>query len=813
MRPLPWRSFVLLMLLCPTGAQGQERPSPIPAAQRAPSIADSLPIKRVVLYKNGVGYFEHLGSVRGNQDVTISFTSGQLNDVLKSLTVLDLNGGRITGVGYGSASPVDRQLGDLRLPVNEKSSLSEFLGALRGARLEVRSGPNVITGRLLSIERKTRTGGGTTLEVDYLALITDTGEVKTTELTPAFSVRLLERGLPGKVDRYLDLIAAGRETDVRRMVISTEGSGERSMFVSYISEVPVWKATYRIVLNPKTGKLPLLQGWAIVDNTVGEDWENVQLSLVAGAPQSFIQNLSQPYYSRRPVVALPVSVTMNPQTFEATLLPGGAVLSGTVTDASGASVPNATVRVYDLGGTLVAEANANTRGYYEFGSLPAGPVRVQINSPGFMTTQITGILASRENPTRRDATLQVGNVSESVTVNAEATTLQTQSSSLSGGARNAGNGSNLGGSGLPLSARNYTGLKPRPGTSTPPPDPSAIDNARASLESAAVAQALGDLFEYKLKEPVTIAKNRSALVPIVQSAINAEKVSVWNERAGLTRPQRALWLTNTSGLTLDGGSFSILEEDTFAGEGIFEPIRPEEKRLISYATDLAVNASSRNQTEQQRITKVAVSHGIMTHISETREKKTYTFRNEDSTARTIVVEHPVRPGYEIRSEAKPAETTAGWMRFRVPVEPKQTASLVIEEARPMQATYALSNLTADQVSFFVSQKTISAPMESAFRKILAQKQAMEDLDTQKQASEDETTKIFDDQQRLRENMKALKGSTDEKILLLRYTRQLNDQEDRLEALRKDSQRLESQRDAAEVTLDKMIQELAFDVTL
>src|SRR6266516_1237051 len=93
--------------------------------------AGRLPIQRVVLYKNGVGYFEHLGRVQGNQEVTISFTSGQLNDVLKSLTVLDLNGGRITGVGYGSATPADKQLGDLRLPVSEKTSLTEFLSALR----------------------------------------------------------------------------------------------------------------------------------------------------------------------------------------------------------------------------------------------------------------------------------------------------------------------------------------------------------------------------------------------------------------------------------------------------------------------------------------------------------------------------------------------------------------------------------------------------------------------------------------------------------------------------------------------------------
>lgn len=283
---------------------------------------NSLPVKRVVLYKNGVGYFEHLGSVQGNQNVTIAFTSGQLNDVLKSLTVLDLNGGRVTRVGYGSAAPIDRQLGDLKLPVNEKTSLTEFLSALRGAKLEVRSGTSVTTGRLLSVERKTRMGSGATLEVDYVSLITDSGEVKTTEVSPGFSVKLLERGLGGKVERYLDLISAGREADLRRMSIATEGTGQRSLFVSYISEVPVWKTTYRLLLGSKGP--PLLQGWAIVDNTIGEDWNQVELSLVAGAPQSFIQNLSQPFYTRRPVVPLPESLNSAPQTFQATLIPGGA---------------------------------------------------------------------------------------------------------------------------------------------------------------------------------------------------------------------------------------------------------------------------------------------------------------------------------------------------------------------------------------------------------------------------------------------------------------------------------------------------------
>jgi len=772
--------------------------------------SQELPIKRVVLYKNGVGYFEHVGSVRDNEDVTISFTSPQLNDVLKSLTVLDLNGGRITGVAYGSAASVDRQLGDLRIPMSEKSSLTEFLEALRGARLEIRSGTSVISGRLLSVERKTRIAGGTTLEVDYVSLVTDGGELRTTELTPSFSVRLLDRGLAGQVGHFLDLVSSRREPDLRRIVVSTAGSGERSLYVSYISEVPVWKTTYRIVLGSKAGQSPLLQGWAIVDNTVGEDWDKVALSLVAGAPHSFIQNLSQPYYARRPVVPLPEAANISPQTYQATLIPGSARLSGVVTDESGAAVPNASVTAYDNNGAIADQTTTNTAGLYEFASLPDGVLRLRIESRGFRSREIAGVATSANRATRQDAQLNIGSTAETVTVQASASQINTETSSISnsrtiGAGKALGSGSGLGGS----ARRGVSGALASPAAVSTVP----VDSARASAQAAALAQELGDLFEYKLKEPVTIQKNRSALVPIVQSSIQAEKISIWNEQAGLPRPQRALWLTNTSGLTLDGGSFTVLENETFAGEGIVEPIRPGEKRLVSYATDLALNASSRNGSEQQRVARVRVSHGVMTHESEVREKKTYTFRNEDTSGRTVVVEHPVRPGYELRGDVRPTESTADWMRFRLQIEPKQTASLVVEEGWPIHTEYMLSNITSAQVALFVTQRSINPAIEEALRRVLAQKKVIDDLDAMKNIREGEMEKIFDDQQRLRENIKALKGTPEEKALLERYTRQLNQQESRLEVLRKESEQFEEQSDSAKEALDKMIQELSFDVKL
>ncbi|HLK19637.1 MAG TPA: carboxypeptidase regulatory-like domain-containing protein [Bryobacteraceae bacterium] len=780
-----------------------------PASAQETNDNSKLPVKRVVLYKNGVGYFEHLGQVHDNQDVAIPFTSGQLNDVLKTLTVLDLNGGRIAGVAYGSSAPLDRQLGDLRLPSSDKTTLAEFLGALRGTKLEARNGTSVITGRLLSVEHKTRVAGGTTLEVDYISLITDTGEIKTTEVSPAFSVRLLEHGLTGKVDRLLDLVSTEREADIRRMVVSTQGTGDRSLFVSYISEVPVWKATYRIVINAK-GSDHLLQGWAIVDNTTGQDWQNIQLSLVAGAPQSFIQNLSQPYYSRRPVVPLPESVMNSPQTFEATLVPGAARLTGIITDPSGGVIANATVRAI-ANGSRVGEVRTDAGGRYEFQSLPDGPMQLQVEAQGFQHMVINNVMIAAGRASQQDATLQVGSTTETVSVQASGYPLQTMNTDTSvlrsgvGGGRMLGSGAGLG------AAAKYKRAGAIPGGG--PGGAGEIAAARATMESATRAQELGDLFEYKLKDSISIPKNRSALVPIVQSPIAGEKVSVWNESAGLPRPQRALWLNNSSGLTLDGGSFSVLEDETFAGEGIFDPIRPGEKRLISYATDLALNVRAKQSSEAQRVSQVLVSHGVMTQKSEMRESKTYTFRNEDSTPRTVIVEHPVRAGYTLRSEVQPAETSAGWMRFRVQVPAKQTASLVVDEVRPISNTYKLENVGEAQVALFLRERSINGAIEAALRRIIAQRDVIADLDSQKEDRDGQMEKIFDDQQRLRENMKALKGSAEEKALLQRYTQQLNDQENRLEALRKESAQLEAKKEAAQAALDKMIEDLSFDVKL
>jgi hypothetical protein len=674
--------------------------------------AAKLPVRRVVLYKNGVGYFEHLGRVRGSQDVHVDFTSAQLNDVLKSLTVLDLSGGKISGVDYNSEAPLARRLATLRLTLGENPTMADFFGALRGARLEVHSANGAaMTGKLLSVEQKSRVKDDATTEWTEISLMSENGEVRTVQVTPATSVRIVEKDLQLEVGRYLGLIASSRDQDLRRMTIATTGAGERNLYVSYISEVPIWKTTYRLVLSSKAEKKPLLQGWAIVDNTIGEDWNDVEISLVAGAPHSFIQQLSQPYYGRRPVVPLPESVQLTPQTHAATL-----------------------------------ETTASLAAPRIIGGVPGGV------AGGSMGGVIGGVIGGM-------------------------------------------------------------------GSAPPPPSPdmaeeAEIEEAREESEPVAEGNALGDLFEYKLKERVTIRKNQSALVPILQTDIAAEKVSLWSESLGETRPLRALWVNNAGSMTLDGGSFSVLDSNTFAGEGLMEAIKPGEKRLLSYATDLGLLVDAKLDSGRERVTRVRIFRGTMTTTSEVREKKTYVVRNEDTTARTLVIEHLARPEWKLSEDGpKPEEKAIGLYRFRLSVEPKKTERLVINEVKPLYTQYSLSNITDDQIRSFLLQRSINPEIEKALRSIVAQKGVVAGFDARVKEQQKAIEQIFADQGRLRENMKALKGSPEEKALLQRYTKQLDEEETQLDALRKQMQETQVQWERANEGLQKMIGDLQMDVVV
>ena len=753
--------------------------APEDSSHSASDSPSRLPVKRVVLYKNGVGYFEHTARVHGTQDLSIDFTTSQLNDVLKSLTAVDLGDGHVSSVRYNSIAPLDERLKSLRLPFGEQVTQAEYLLALRGARVEVRNGAAATTGRLLSVEKERRLRGKNEdqfEDVTTFSIVTDAGEMRNFELGAGTSVRIAERELNDEIGRYLSLIGSSRARDVRRMSFTASGTGDRDVFVSYISEVPIWKSTYRVIFSDKPGEKPLLQGWAIVDNTIGEDWKDVQLSLVAGAPQSFIQNISQPFYARRPEIPLPASVMLTPQSHEATVESdrleqfaklqaappvsnATTSLNGMVRDPTGAVVPNArvTVRNEETGSSQVAITDA--QGRYHFNDIQAGNSALSVGSPGFQAYRLTNIYLGIGRNNQIDATLSVGAAATTVEVNGQATVLETESAEVS--------------------------------------------SIAGKQESEAEGKSAGDFFEYKVKQKITIGKNQSALVPILQARIDAEKVTLWNRESA---PLRALWVKNTSGQVLDAGSFNVLEADTFAGEGVLETIHPDERRLLSYAGDAAVHVKYTDESSDKPYTRIRILKGVMTLTKQQRAASKFTIHNADTDLRQVIVEFPTQAGWSLApATPKPEESSESFYRFRVPVEAGKTAELTVETFHPQQETYELTNLDYDEIGLLVQQQRMTPAMKQAFDGLLKQKEKISGIMAQINQRKQESDQITADQNRIRENMKALKGSSEEKTLLQRYVGQLDSQENRLATLRKETAELTAQHNAASAELDRMIE--------
>jgi hypothetical protein len=719
-------AFLVLVLPLALPAQTSKAPAPktpSPAASAAPSQARDaidLPVRKVVLYKNGVGYFEHAGTVNGNQRVSVDFTSAQLNDVLQSLTALDSKDGMIGAVGYNSTMPIAQQLTTLALGLKDYPATLEIYHALRGQRVEVTGAGAPIAGRLVNVEyRKETDKNGATSEDHYFLIVeTDAGALRTAEITDAVSVRMVDPLLQKQFASYLEIVASAQDQQLRHLTLEDRGQGERQLQVSYISEVPVWKSTYRIVFPRDPSANATVQGWAVVDNTVGVDWNNVQLSLVAGAPQSFIQPLSQPLYTQRPTIPIATAAQNAPITHESAEF-DGIEMAARLKAAPGAS-QSVTVTAAPRSSFGVAGMVGMGTGYG--GGMAAG----------------------------------------------------------SGNGYGPGSGGNSGG---------------------------GVYRASDAMQEGDVStNAFDDFFEYALTQPVTIHKNESAMVPILQQDLPATHVTLWSDSH--PTPLRAIWLENTSKLTLDSGSFSIFESGEFAGEGLLDPIHSGEKRLLSYAVDQAVKVRRGDFSQTRTLHHVAMHEGVLVETTSSVTDTTYNVTNAADETRAVIVEHRRQPRAELDSDTKPDEITATAYRFRMAVEPHKSVDLHVRERANINSRVQIGTQFGNG-EYLISTGKYSPALADALKPAIDAQTALADLNSKIDEITEKQKTLADDENRYRENLKALKDSTTSK----RFVDELNQAEDAIEAARKEQTDLEKQRDAAQAQLDSIIAKLSFDTDL
>jgi hypothetical protein len=342
-----------------------------------------------------------------------------------------------------------------------------------------------------------------------------------------------------------------------------------------------------------------------------------------------------------------------------------------------------------------------------------------------------------------------------------------------------------------------------------------ITSGQSGVETAAEGGEVGDLFQYQIAQPVTVRRDRSALIPIIQTRMEGERVSIYNEAADRTRPMGGLLLKNTTDLTFEDGALTVIDGDAYAGEALLERLKPGEQRLVSFARDLGTLVTARAEADRMPVHLVRIAGGTMNAHFFRRERKLYTLANQTDRERTVYVEHPVRAGWELdrKETPEPEGKSARFYRFRVKLAPRATEKLTVVERQELLETYSLSSFGPDQLRLFVAQRYIDEPTRAALQNIIDLRARVAAADARVASIDAEIAEIGADQQRLRQNIEALTKTAEAKQLIARYVTKADQQETRIEQLTREKQEAAAERRRLQSELDAAVRTLSLDRSL
>jgi hypothetical protein len=665
-----------------------------------------LPVRTVVLYKHGVGYFERSGALGPGESARLDFNAAEMNDVLKSLTIND-NGGKVAGIRYDSNIPLSNKLSEFPFRINNGEPLSAVLDQLKGARLEMEFGPTKTAGEIVS--SRMVPGDKDRAEHEQLTLLMDSGELRNVDLSAASSIRFTDLKLQLQFKDYLAALASSRSKDKRTVYIDSTDSKSREVRAAYIMPMPAWKSSYRLLFD-ESGLQPTLEGWAIVDNTTGEDWTNVRISLISGKPISFISELYDPKYIGRPTADLPEDQAVAPT-----------VYTGAVADAN-APATRAAKRVGgSMGGTI--------------GGLAGGGGGA---SGGFFTP-------------------------------------------------NAG-----------LAINGQMGVQAAP----------PLQAEMSNVVQFGAAREIADLFEYDVRGAVTVKKNESAMLPFLQQKIAARKLIIFSDSTR-ANPLSAAELTNNTGKTLDGGPITVYDAGAYAGEALVETVKNGDRRFISYGVDLGARITTNLDSHTDNVRELHAHDGLLITRSAIVQKKTYTIRNVDPRAKTLIIEHPVRTGFNLIDTAKPLETAQNVYRFELKIPANGSLAFPVTEENVYDQQTAVSSLSPDVLLTYVRNKVVGDSARRQLQQIADVKTKIAANSAEKSRLDGDVQNIARDEERNRQNIASLSGVSGQQQLVQDYARKLADQEIQIAKFRDRQAQLDTERGALQQQLDLGIEKLQF----
>lgn len=654
---------------------------------------DNIPMKRVVLFNSGVGYFQRDGEVDGDMTVELPFKADQINDLLKSLVLQDLGGGKISPVTYPSRDPLSRILKSFGVDITDNPTLGDLLNRLRGTKVIITTSKD-LEGMILGVETQKKTIRDEVIEMQVLNVLAADG-LRAIPLEQVQKIKLLDEKMDSELRKALEVLASGFDKQRKPVTLSFTGKGKRSVRVGYILETPVWKTSYRLSLEDK--KPTMLQGWAIVENTTDEDWMEVSMALVSGRPISFVQDLYQPLYATRPVVVPELYSSLKPPVYEDEL------------DKA----------------AVTKQTKADIQEQYE---------------------------TSKEKSTRRGRQAQE---------KAAYDLASPAPSALGEFAKQAG--------------EKHEGA--------------GFIRADGGVNAMAAAGSVGELFQYAIDQPVSIARQKSAMIPIVNGDIETEKVSIYNENVQRKFPLNGLRLKNTTNLHLMQGPITVFDGGVYAGDARIEDLQPKEERLISYAIDLGVEVEPLQKGGSSDMTSIKIVKGTLISTYKHVREKTYTVKSRTDEKRVVLIEHPFEDGWKLVSPDKAPERTQTVYHFRMEVEPRKSASLEVKEEQPVSQQIALISNNVDTIQYYVSSKVISTKVKEALEKLVAMKMKLNEISRKRAEAQQEVNNIGMEQSRIRENMGQLTQNSE---LYARYVKKFDTQETQIESLREQIRKMQDE---------------------